>query len=368
MTFLQRQHLYERNEKIIKIILQQIKRKCHNCVDLIGIGGSFCNGDIYENSDLDLVIIANDKSANVLDKCFILENIGFDIYTQDWSKLERMSEYTSPYVTKLFDLDIVYKLSDEILCRYYSLQQKLKENMQDDDKISIKIGAYFTDILKDYDKLISTNNTFEAYKYLARIIKNLEYIIYMLNKTYVKKGTKRIPQEISNMNILPDEFLATYLEITNFKTLDDIRNKVLVLVNSMKKLLDKMNIKYNCFNINKEIQNSEILKRQISSDDITGTYEEIYSNWRNKMYHAIQINNRYLSFVTMASCQEFYDQMSNEFDISNVELIDKYNSNDLKANAFYFDKAMNEWKKLYDLFDKDVIKYNSLDDLENLYS
>ena len=45
-------------------------------------------------------------------------------------------------------------------------------------------------------------------------------------------------------------------------------------------------------------------KRELMPNNLFGTYEEIYSNWKNKMIHAANINSRYLSFVTMNSCQE----------------------------------------------------------------
>ena len=108
-------------------------------------------------------------------------------------------------------------------------------------------------------------------------------------------------------------------------------------------------------------------KIELTVDSIRGTYEEVYSNWKNKMYHAIDINSNYLSFRTMASCQEFYDEMAELFDIPRIELLVKYNSNDLKANAMAFDFAMAEWKKLYDEVGLEVQYYQNLEDLESLY-
>ena len=66
------------------------------------------------------------------------------------------------------------------------------------------------------------------------------------------------------------------------------------------------------------------------------------------MYHAIEINSKYLSFRTMASCQEFYDEMAEIFDIPRIELLVRYNPNDLRENARAFDEAMEEWMLLED--------------------
>ena len=61
----------------------------------------------YDKSDLDLVIIANDiEKACSICKCFILEDVAFDVYVTDWSRFNRMADYKDPYVTKLFDLDL----------------------------------------------------------------------------------------------------------------------------------------------------------------------------------------------------------------------------------------------------------------------
>ena len=366
MKEIEKEKLYKRNNEIIQFLLNKIENSCKDSVDLIGIGGSFCNGDIHKNSDLDLAIIVNNDKANVLDKCFIMDNVGFDIYTQSWSNFEKMSEYNNPYVTKLFDLNIIYKRNDEVIKKYLLLQEKVKENMKETKSISKKISNYFVQTLIEYNKLKNTNDIKIGYKLLAKIILNIEYIIYMINGKYVKRGIKRVPEEISNMSILPEGFLDTYLDITNCVTINEIKNKCCVLINSVKKMLDKYNIIYE----EKDDYKTDIIKQErkkLSSDDLTGTYEEMYSNYKNKMYHAIDINNRYLSFMTMAGCQEFYDGITSVFDTDEINLLEKYDPNNLEKNAVNFDKAMLEWKKLYDQFDKKIVSIKNIDEIKNIY-
>lgn len=68
-----------RNKRMIEIVSEKIRRSCPGSVDLFGVGGSFCSGDYYAKSDLDLVLISKDNSAGRLDMCFILNDVGFDI-------------------------------------------------------------------------------------------------------------------------------------------------------------------------------------------------------------------------------------------------------------------------------------------------
>lgn len=365
MNDIEKQKLEERNNRIIQIILEQIKSKCPDSVDLIGIGGSFCTGDIYENSDLDLVILVNSKDARVLNKCFILGNVGFDIYTQDWSKFENMALYNNPYVTKLFLLDIVYVKDESVRERYLELQDEVKKNMQDSSLVLEKVAIHFEEVLKCYQIIKDTEDKSIGYKMLAKVIRELEYIIYMLNASYVKRGTKRIPEEIASMNVLPHDFLDVYLDITNFHSLDEIRDKVFKLIESVRTLLEEKGVMCDLTECSEEDRKSE--KMSITPDALTGTYEEIYSNYKNKMYHAVNTNNRYLSFITMASCQEFYDAISEAYDIPEIHLIEKYNPDNLEENAINFDKALEEWKGLYDAFHKEIVYFESLEELSSLY-
>lgn len=51
------QELNYRNSRIIEAVLKKSKKVCPDSIALIGVGGSFCSGDIHEKSDLDLFIV-----------------------------------------------------------------------------------------------------------------------------------------------------------------------------------------------------------------------------------------------------------------------------------------------------------------------
>ncbi|MDK0748933.1 hypothetical protein P7A58_15565, partial [Clostridium perfringens] len=63
-------------------------------------------------------------------------------------------------------------------------------------------------------------------------------------------------------------------------------------------------------------------KKEITPESIAGTYEEIVSNWRNKMYLAAQTDDAYLALMTMASCQQFYDEFATEYNVDRVRLFE----------------------------------------------
>src|SRR5512135_1898921 len=110
--------LKDRNDRMIAAIIKKADMICPNSIALIGIAGSFHSGDIHERSDLDLCIVINDEDGWKIASCFILEEVGHDIYCTRWAKLEAMAEYPDPFVTKLLELDIVYCANDAYLQRY----------------------------------------------------------------------------------------------------------------------------------------------------------------------------------------------------------------------------------------------------------
>ena len=182
-----------------------MKEQCPDSIDMIAIGGSFCNGDIYEKSDLDLVIISRDDKAKWLDKCFILDDVAMDVYTHDWTGFEQLAEYPHPYVMKLIDLDIIYVHDEDVLKRYKELQSKLKANMSNENLVLQNIQEHFNKANSKLTKLNQNENDLGVtYRGLANIIREVEFIIYMANKSYVKRGTKRVPEEICNMKNLPE--------------------------------------------------------------------------------------------------------------------------------------------------------------------
>jgi len=365
MEQLEKEQLINRNKKIIEIIMEQIKEKCPDSIDMIAIGGSFCNGDIYEKSDLDLVIISRDDKAKCLDKCFILDDVAMDVYTHDWTGFEQMAEYPHPYVTKLIDLDIIYVHDEDVLKRYKELQSKLKANMSNNDLVLKNIEDHFNKLKSELDKLNQNENDLGlAFRKLAHIIRETEFIIYMANSSYVKGGTKRVPEEICNMKELPVGFVEIYSDITNCKSVDKIKEKSNKLVGCITAFIGQKGIKYTP----SKKEDKEIERKDLMPNNLFGTYEEIYSNWKNKMMHAVSINSRYLSFVTMNSCQEFYDEMASIFIIPQIELMTNYNPDDLISNVNFFNSCMEQWLNLYRTHGVEVNYFANLSELENLYN
>ena len=350
----------ERNKKIIEEVIKKIERTCPNAVDMVAIDGSFASGDYHEKSDLDLLIIKNSDEADEISTSFILDDIGYDIYTHSWDDLKKISRYENPYVAKLKQLDIIYTRNNGVNEKYKELQADLNDNMNNEELIKKNISKNFSKILDNYNDILNCENISNAYKILGSFMYNLENVLYLLNGKYVEHGTKNIPVEIAKMNNVPRDVVNIYLKLPECSSINEIIDKMFEIEKSLETFLKDKGIKVD-FN---EEEKEKKEKKELKSEDLTGSFEELYSNYYNKLKKASDDNNRYLSFRTMIDAQGFYDEYSDNFDIEPIDLIGKYNPNNLEENHKSFVSSLQIWKNLYDSFYKNI---NIIDNIKDLY-
>ncbi len=72
------------------------------------------------------------------------------------------------------------------------------------------------------------------------------------------------------------------------------------------------------------------------SESLAGTYEETYSNWRNKVEEAAEQNNVFASFMNMCNLQYFFTEISSEYSIGTYNIMGEYNPDCLEDNVRLF--------------------------------
>ena len=348
--------LRQRNARIIEAIIKKADRVCPGSIVLIGIAGSFCHGDIHERSDLDLCIVINDDDGWKIADCFILNEIGFDIYCTPWHRLEAMAEYINPHVTKLLHLDIVYYADEASLARYMALRKTVQDQLDAPYSMADAnhVTRHFTDAMNAYASLMLSDTAAECKYASARMLLAIEYLIYLANKSYIHRGIRRIPEELRAMKKLPQEFWTAYQQLLAANSPDGIRSCSTHLIKSAQVFVTTVN-------------ESITAKKEITQDSIRGTYEEIVSNWRSKMYLAAQTDDAYLGLMTMASCQAFYDEFATEYNIDRVRLFDGFRIDNLSRSAEQFDSAMEYYRCLYSRVGEPIRSYSSIEAFERAY-
>ncbi|MBR2259404.1 MAG: nucleotidyltransferase domain-containing protein [Blautia sp.] len=317
--------LEKRNGRIIEAILEKEKKLCPGTIALIGIYGSFLTGDIHPLSDLDLLILINDDRGWQLGTAFIQEDQGVahDIYCTSWESLRQDACFTHPHISKLMDSRIVY-CADE---KYRSELEKLREQVR--NKMTEPFGE------EDYRKAENELKEAQCCYAKAMIATDLDHVrrqaggavyyvenaIALLNKTYFRKGVKRRYEELNDMERKPVKLCEMIDDILTAETVACIKDRLTLLMQELDSCFQKVK------------QSIQIKKKPASAEILSGTYEEMFSNWHGKIVLAAENDDCHLAFMSLESLNEMLDDIAREVDIRPYNVLSAYIPGNLQKTA-----------------------------------
>lgn len=331
--------LKERNRRIIDAVIQKADMVCPGSLALIGVNGSFMTGDFYEKSDLDLLILINDDRGWQLGCAFIQDDlqVGHDIYCTTWERLRNDARYEQPNISKLMDAEIVYCADKKYQERLDALRRTAKDIL----------AAPFSG--EDYAKAEKLLREAEHYYTLAMVsggeshvlegaggaVYYIENAIAMLNKQYFHYGVKRVYEELNAMRERPEGLCDMIEDVVSAPTVAAVQKRLSVLMRETMAVFRRV----------KEGISEQ--KGAATGDVLEGTYEEMYSNWRNKMYAAAKAGNRHLAFMSLISANQMFLEIGGEADIGEYDVLGGYNPQDLYLTAEGYDGILGEYRKEY---------------------
>lgn len=337
------------NQKIIQVVIDKANKVCPDSLALIGIYGSVATGDEYEKSDLDLLILINDDEGRKLAAGFILDDkkVGYDIYCTTWSALKYDAECHHAHLSKLMDSQIVYVKNQKEYDELCALREKAK--------LILESGERFQRANESLNKAKTAYANACLYETLGRVRLEACGVIYHLldavmlhHGKYFRRGVKRTFEELSTLPI-DDMFAETIQKTVVGKDVEPIRN------------LLKQLILYVESHIKTEEHKTE------PSEALTGTYEEMYSNWRNKVEEAANNSDAFASFMNMCSLHLMLAEISENVAIGQFPVMDEYDPDSLEDNTETFDKYLQEYEKTYIRAGMKVKRFADVDDFAANY-
>ena len=339
VKYLKLKKLDVRNQKIIDAVLEKEKKLCPGAIALIGIYGSFQTGDIHPLSDLDLLILINDDRGWKLAKAFIQEDldVGHDIYCTAWEDLRRDAAYEDPNISKLMESRIVY-CADE---KYRNKLESLREQVQQKLEVPFSEADFLKaeNILREarycYAEAMIRDELTEVRRQAGGVLYYAENAIAMLNKTWFRKGVSRRYEELGAMKRRPEKLCERIEDILAAETAAMVKKH---LTSLMKDLTV-------CFE--EEKQAFEPGKKQADAGSLSGTYEEMFSNWHGKMQVAAETGDRHLAFMSLSSLNEMMADIGSMVDIGSYDVLAVYDPDDLKKTAEGFDRVLETYRQEY---------------------
>lgn len=319
------------NTTIIDAVIKKADALCPDSLALIGVYGSAATGDEHEKSDLDLMLLINDENGWVLSDGFILDDIdvGYDIYCTSWDMLETDAQCNHAHLSKLFDSKIVYCKEQSALARLEALQRKAAELLASDKRYDKAAHAY-GEAKKMFAEAYLSESLSKVRSCAGRAIEFIENAVMLHNGQYFKRGTKRALDELRLLN-LPFELETVIIDIIGAETVEKIR----------KKLKELMVLTNDYLRVPKE-------KELPSAKNLRGTYEEMYSNWKNKMSEAANRDDMYSSFMNLLSLQHMLHEIAEGIAVDDIEMMDKFNPQNLEENVKVFDEALSNYLAAYE--------------------
>jgi len=352
-----KQELLNKNEKIINMVIERAKRDFPEDIVMIGLTGSFKTGDFHEKSDLDLIIINETERGWKISSCFILDDVGYDIYCTPWEpRLKDQSTLESYYVSTLLEMDILYCTKPEYMDKLNALKQNAL------DILAKPIGK---ECLERAKKCIDTAKQNHVETLLYDDIGEVRYaacgVVYYLfnaliniNNTYVKRGIKRYREEMNNLKYLPEGFDNVYMSVIKAKTVNEIRENSLLMLKSVIRLYD-------------EIYSGFVEKPVPTSENAVDTYEELWSNCRNKVINSCDSGDISYAYHAAMGAQSYLDEMTTMIGTKKFDLMQHFDADNLQFFKEAFLQMMDEYLKTYEEIGLEVKKYKTFDEVYQDY-
>lgn len=348
-----RKDLEARNKKIIDAVIEKANRVCPGSLALIGVYGSFETGDFYERSDLDLLVLINDEKGWQLGCTFIQDDlaVGHDIYCTTWEDLEEDALYNSPNISKLMDSQVVYAADGKYIERLEALREKANGHLQ--TPLSKEDFGKAENMMKEaahcYLAAMTAEDMTEIWVQAGYVLYFVENAIAMLNKRYFHYGTKRIYEELESMENRPCKLCEMIESVLSGASAGQIKKSLTMLIQETMRVFKKAE------------KTIPVQKQPVTADSIRGTYEEMFSNWGNKMYAASDEDNRHLAFMSMISLNAMVSDLSDEVDIAGYDVLGGYDPQDLRKTARAFDHFLMKYAKEYQKAGLQVARYRDID-------
>lgn len=345
--------LKERNQKIIDAVITKADRVCPGSLALIGINGSFMTGDYYEKSDLDLLIVIRDDRGWQLGSTFIQDDlqVGHDIYCTTWERLQRDAGYEHPHISKLMDAEIVYCAEEKEKEKLEQLRKTARDIL--DAPFSEQDYAKAENQLKEaehgYTAAMISENRSDVLNRAGRAIYYIENAIAMLNKQYFHYGVKRTYEELQAMRNRPENLCELIENVISADSVPAVKEGLSALMRETTAVFYQVK------------ETLAMQKKTPGKEELTGTYEEMYSNWRNKMYAAAETGNRHLAFMSLISAGAMFEELESEVEIDRYDVLGGYDPQDLHTTAMAYDRVLKEYRKEYQKAGLEVTHYADID-------
>ena len=183
---------------------------------------------------------------------------------------------------------------------------------------------------------MTAENLSTVRRHAGGMIYYAENAVALLNKRYFRRGAKNRYEELNAMERRPEDLCGMIEDVLKAADVPCLKEK---LTRLMKELSA-------CFQKVRESLSPE--KKPASPETLSGTYEEMFSNWHGKMALAAERGDRHLAFTSLENLNEMLADIGSEVDIGTYDALSVYDPGDLQKTAQGFDTVLQSYLQEYD--------------------
>ena len=183
----------------------------------------------------------------------------------------------------------------------------------------------------------------------AGTIRDVLCALMLSRGAYFRRGVKRTFEEIRALH-LPFDPEEDVLRAIRAGTPDGIRN---ALVSLMKKAEASIRCPRE--------------REEPTPENLSGTYEEMFSNWHGKMEEAIGRGDAYSSFMSLASLEDMIREIGESVRIEERAFLDRFDPDDLRNNLAVYDAAIADYLREYRKIGMAPRRYENADAFARAY-
>lgn len=320
----------EVHQKIIDAVIRKAKQVCPESLLLIGVYGSAATGDMHPKSDLDLLILIRDEQGRQLAEGFILADaqIGYDIYCTTWDMLEEDAKCNHAHLSKLLDSKILYVNDPSAVRPLEELRNKARGILASDQRKE-NAQAAFDAAKARYADCFLTDSLSGIRTSAGAAIHCLLDALMLHHGRYFHMGVKRTFEEVSTLK-LPFDLEELVTAVIRGESGEEIRSALTKLMRCVNGYL-----------------HTPISKDQPAPSNLRGTYEEMFSNWRNKMEEAADREDLFSSYMNMVSLQFMLQEIAAGVNIQELDVMGAFDSGNLEKNTEAFDSVLQQYREEY---------------------
>lgn len=346
--------LLKKNQQLIDMVIERVKRDFVEDIAIVGLTGSFSTGDFHEKSDLDLIIINNTDRGWEISSCFILGDVGYDIYCTPWeTRIKDQSLLASDHAGCLLDMEILYCGKEAYMERLEAYRENARKLLAEPiGRGNLERAAKVLDRAKvSYAEMMTADHIGKKKLTTSQMVLQLINGLVQMNNTYIKGGTIRYVSELKKLKYVPDKFNDLYEKLI-------MADDEITIEASALKLLKCVVAYY------KQLWDQFVETESPSYDNLEGSYEELWCNCKNKVLRTTQVNDLSYTYHVARDAQLFFDEMREMFGTVEVDLMTDFRADNPEALNQSFLEAMALYKKEYDQVGREILKFN---DFESLY-